>query len=106
MDMLTEATNRSGYVVKSVITDEVGVSATPASATWSLTDGSGTEINGRTDVLISSLSSTMYISLGKDDLDSDDGSMRHFALTATYVSSLTGRTEDLRSCTRFVVTPC
>ena len=106
MQMLESAVDGSGYIVQVDVTDETGEVAVPASASWTLTDGSDTVINSRSDVAIVSPASTMYISLGSDDLDAEDGRMRHLAVTATYISSLTGLTEDLKQCTRFIVAGC
>lgn len=104
--MLSNATNESGYVVQIDITDELGEAVSPTSATWTLTDGSDTVINSREDVAISSLASTVYITLGKEDLDRDDGSARKVEVTATYTSTLTGETQDIKACARFMVAPC
>jgi predicted NAD/FAD-dependent oxidoreductase len=48
--------------------DEEGSAVVPTSIKWSLTDASGTEINGRTDVDVAVPAATIYIVLSNADL--------------------------------------
>jgi hypothetical protein len=74
-------------------TDEDDQAVIPNTINWSLTDVNGTEINGRTDVVVSSPASTITLGLSGDDLaiqagETGDYVYRVFTVKATYNSSL------------------
>ena len=74
--------------VTAVFTDEDENSVAPKTLTWTLTDSSGTVINEREDVAVSSPSATQVIMLTGDDLQIPTGgnTARHFYLEGTYDS--------------------
>lgn len=89
--MITEVVNERGtLVLQAAFTDETGQAVTPTSITWSLTDGFGTAINGRTDVPITPPASTVTIVLTGADLAVLHPKKldRYLAVTALYDSSL------------------
>ena len=68
--------------------DETGAGMTPSSATWTLTDTSGTVINSRDAVVISSLAASVDIVLSGDDLalsSGFSGSAEERVLTVEFV---------------------
>jgi hypothetical protein len=62
------AIENSSFLIRLDATDELGQDVTPKTGTWSLTDTAGVVINGRDQVVISSLAATMYVLLTGDDL--------------------------------------
>jgi hypothetical protein len=87
------AVEKSTYIVTMNFFDENGDAIAPASATWTLTDGDGSVINGKEDVALSGLAAEMSVVLSGDDLALADGfsgnsERRIFTLKATYNSDL------------------
>lgn len=106
MDQLINARDRGGYVVQVDFTDENGDPVVPTAAVWSLTDGNGAAVNGRTDVAISSLASTIYIALSGADLaarTTRTENIRALVVKATYLSSLTGTEFPLNKAVKFLI---
>jgi len=68
--------------------DETGAGVTPSSANWTLTDTSGTVINSRDAVTISSLAASVDVVLSGDDLalsSGFSGTAEERVLTVEYV---------------------
>lgn len=84
------AVEKSTLVVTVSFTDHSGAAATPTAMAWTLTDGAGAVVNGRSAVAISPLASTVYIVLHGDDLALPDPGdpVRRITLQGTYDSSL------------------
>lgn len=91
-ELLLDAREEDTYAIVATFTDENGDPATPATATWTLTNMEGTIINGRENVNITSPSSEETIVLSADDLalDTDEvgGANRILTVKATYNGSL------------------
>ena len=69
MEILSPAAfDASSYVVQVDFKDETGAAVQPTSAAWTLTDGLGVVVNGRTSVTVAAPASTIYITLSGDDL--------------------------------------
>lgn len=87
---LTEiALEESTYVVTVDFVDQEGTAVTPNAASWTLTDGEGTIINGREDEAIETPSSTETIVLSGADLALQNDQNREFRvlqIRATYDS--------------------
>lgn len=84
------AVEGSTFVVNIAPTDEDGNAVTPITGAWTLTEENGDVINGRKDVAIDSLSTSMDIVLSGDDLPGGNQQERTLVLTfeGTYNSSL------------------
>ena len=84
------ASEQSSYAVTATITDESGQPATPTALAWTLTDMHGAVVNGRQEVAVSPLASTVTILLSGDDLAVPDpaNARRTLTLEGTYNSSL------------------
>ena len=109
MEQLSNADDKSSYIIQCDFTDETGTAITPTAATWTLTDGNGDLVNSREDVPVGTLSSTVYIALSGDDLDVDEtgaraANMRCLVVSATYTSSLTGTELPVKKAVKFMVT--
>lgn len=84
---------KSTGVATCAFKDENGQAVTPTSATWTLSDTSGTVINSREDVVISSLDTSVDIVLSGDDLAisagfAGDAEERVLTVEAVYDSDL------------------
>lgn len=88
--LATTATEGGTYVVTLAFTDESGAEATPKTGVWTLTDSNGDVVNGRENVVVSSLASTIYIVLSGADLPSNGHKLEELLLTfqGTYDSDL------------------
>lgn len=99
------ATEQSTYVVTISFFDEDGNAVTPDSAVWSLTDEAGAVLNGRNQVEISALDTSLDILLQADDLavpsDKKDATVL-LTVEATYTSTL-GTGLPLKSQVRIAV---
>ena len=76
--------------VTMTFTDDGGNSVAPKTGTWTLTNASGTVVNSRQDVAISTLSSTISVAVRSSDIvraAGDDGT-RYFLFEGTYDSDL------------------
>lgn len=87
---MANAREESTYAITVAYTDENGDAVTPTAVTWTLMDGAGTVINGRSAVSIATPSTSNTIVLKGDDLAvSDAGQLeRVLLIEATYDSSL------------------
>ena len=104
MDKLVlRAKDRSSYIVKVDFTDELDAAVTPISATWTLTNKANEVINFRDQILVSSLSSTIYIALSGDDLAFSEGAVRFLIVEGTYLSSTTGSILPTNSSAWFTI---
>jgi hypothetical protein len=86
-----KAVERSTFVVTVSFLDEDDSPVIPNSATWSLVDIRGDIINGREDVVISPLDSTVDILLSGNDLvvtGGHDEDKRYLVVEAVYDSDL------------------
>jgi len=85
----THAIRKGTYKITTAFTDAAGSAVTPTSATWTLTDVSGTVINSREDVVMSPDTSIDTVLQG-DDLDfqsgEDNSVERIFTVEAIYSS--------------------
>jgi len=100
--LTTIARERSTYIVTCTFTDEDGVAITPTSFKWTLTDKNGSVINGKYEVVVSSLSDTISVLLSGADLKILSGELnqktvggrrtveRRMTVEATYNSSTYG----------------
>lgn len=88
--VLQNAREESTYVLSIDFLNENSSPVTPTSATWTLSDINGNIINGRVDVNISPLSTTVDIPLTGDDLAISDpvSLVRRFTVEALYDSTL------------------
>jgi len=85
------AIEQSTYVVNCAFLDEDGDAVVPTALTWSLTSLSGVVINDRSDVVVSSPSSSEDIVLSGDDLvisTIPSENSRVLTVEATYNSTL------------------
>lgn len=87
--MSEPAIEGSTCVIQVDFYDESENPVTPTSATWTLTDSSGSVVNSREDEIISSLDTTVYIVLSGADLVTNSHSLEELTLTitATYNSA-------------------
>jgi len=87
--LTTIATEESTYIITASFIDEDDNTVVPKSATWSLTDTSGTVINSRQNVVISSLAASVDIVLSGDDLivDNNRNTTRILTIKAVYDSN-------------------
>jgi len=103
----THAKERSTFVVTANFASTTGAVA-PTSAYWSLTDSAGTVINSRSDVTITSPTSSEDIVLSSSDLkittNENDEGVRTFTVEGAYNSSL-GNGLPLKECTHFIIDP-
>jgi hypothetical protein len=83
-----DAQDQSTFVVEVSFLDEEGTPVVPQSAMWSLHDANGNVINGRLNVNIPGLATTVDVVLSGDDLDYELGPFRQLSIVATYNSSL------------------
>ena len=104
MKQLEDVMDASSKVVTITFKNESGTAVSPVTATWTLTDGDGDVVNNRTDVVISSPTSTEKIALSGDDLLYSDGAKRYLVVESTYTSSVTGTVLPLTSGVWFRVT--
>ena len=84
-----EPLEKSTLKVSVSFTDEEGTSVAPDTLEWTLTNSTGTVINSREDVTITTPESTEVIMLTGDDLSIVDGGdlARHLTLNGTYDST-------------------
>lgn len=92
-NIATIAMEQGTFAITLSFTDETGAAVAPTTLTWTLTDTSGTVINSRQDVVVSSPASSVDIALYGDDLafqSSETGQRveRRLAVEATYSSNL------------------
>ena len=100
--LTVSAIDRSTYIVTCAFTDDDGSAVVPDSLTWTLTDGSGTVVNEREDVSVSSPAASEDVVLSGDDLAYSDGAVRVFTVEATYTSDA-GAGLPLKAACRFSV---
>ena len=88
--LTTIAKEKSTYMITIACTDEDGAAVAPATLTWSLSKSDGTAINSKTDVAISSPTSSETVVLSGDDLQiyASDDYIRVFVVEGTYNSDL------------------
>jgi len=108
MDVLQPATfESSSYPVRVDVTDELGVAATPISATWSLYDGAGAVVNSRENVAVSGLAATFYIAISGDDLavtgETRLDKTRILVVEGTYQSSIGAGQLPFRHAAKFCI---
>ena len=87
-----KATEEGTYVINIAPEDEDDAAVTPQTGTWTLTDLDGNTINGKENVTISSLSTSMDVVLSGDDLAMSANDLktegRRFLFKGTYNSTL------------------
>lgn len=93
--ILPDAVEEGAYFPVVSFFDEDDAAVTPASATWTLTDGNGTVINSRTAVTITGLSTTATLALTGNDLAISTGELasrvlRKLLVQWLYTSSISG----------------
>ena len=85
-----KAAEEGTYIITAEFIDDDGDSVAPDTLTWTLTDSSGTVINSRTSVSVSSPTASEDIVLSGDDLALQSGesgdTMRILTIQATYDS--------------------
>ena len=88
-ELTTHAKEKGTFVITCAFTDEDDSAVTPTTLTWTLTNTSGTVINSRQDVAVSSPSSSEDITLQGDDLQilsATDNGRRVLTVEGTYDS--------------------
>lgn len=88
--LATVAVEEATYVITVGWLDDAGAAVTPSAATWTLTDQDGRVVNSRSNVNITSLSTSNAIVLSGPDLALDPtyrGSQRVLLVEYTYDSS-------------------
>jgi len=80
------AADRSTYKVTASFEDSAGAAVIPSAITWTLTDRSGTVVNGRDAVAIGSPAASVDIVLSGDDTAYELGAWRILTVEATYSS--------------------
>jgi len=91
MVTLENADEESSYIIHLEFWDEAPVPdlILPVTASWTLRNRTGGIVNGRTEVEITPLTTTVDIVLAGDDLDVNAyGAVRYFIVEATYNSTL------------------
>ena len=91
MTLSTKAPEKGTYVINAAFYDEDDNEVVPNSASWTLTDRQGNIINGREDVSITGLSTSVDVVLSGDDLKiihGQDEEERFFLVKYSYDSSL------------------
>lgn len=101
------AEEKDTFGIKVYFWDESGSAVTPNSGlTWTLTDGSGTTINNRESVSLTS-ATAVWITLSGNDLkfnsDESDAVKRHLLIQGTYDSSDLGSGVSLSKEIQFVL---
>jgi hypothetical protein len=87
-ELTTKAIERSTYVVTVAFTDENDSAMTPNEVTWSLRDGQGKIVNGRSNVSLTPATSVDIVLQGADleiGAGEDDG-LRWLTVEGTYDS--------------------
>ena len=92
--------DKSTCVVSASFFDSAGNPATPTSLTWTMTNGAGSVVNGRSAVLVAAPSTSVDIVLGADDTDHEDGERRIIVFDAIY-NSTEGNDLPLRGAASF-----
>jgi hypothetical protein len=89
-EISTHAVERSTIGIPITFRDDAGADVTPSAASWSLLTRGGGVVNGRQDVAISPLASTVTIVLTGADLAVPDAAdcIRLITVEWTYTSSL------------------
>lgn len=105
--ILTKKAHEEGtYVITADFYDDLGVAVAPDTLTWTLTDEAGTIINSRSDVSVSTPTSSEDIVLSGDDLALQTGesgdTMRIVTIEATY-DSTTGLDLPLKDTATFYI---
>ena len=93
------AISKSTFAVTVAFFDENNTAVTPTSAKWTLTDGLGVVVNGRTAQAISVLSTAVTIVLDAGDIDYTTSASKRRVLTVTalYNSTLGSNLPDVDS---------
>jgi len=96
----TRAIEESTYVIDLAFKDEDDAEVIPLSATWTLTNTSGTIVNSRLNVVISPMAATATIVLSGDDLAlaSADVETRVLLVESTYNSNLGNNLPNKEEC--------
>ena len=85
----TRAKENSTYIVTVTFYDEDGNQVPPTAVQWSLTDKSGTVINGREDVVLSPAEEVEIVLYGADlAVGTPTAAQRYLLVEASYNSSL------------------
>ena len=103
--LITEAVERSTFVIRASFTDDAGVAVVPNSGlTWTLTDAVGNVVNSRTAVSISSASTITIVLTGADLAIADTyrDNRRLLTIAGTYNSSL-GSNLPIRDQVQFTI---
>mgnify|MGYP001119924765 CR=1 FL=1 len=90
VDLVKPASDGGSYILNIQWLDDSLQPVTPTTATWSLADDDGNEINGRTDVPIPSLATTNSVLLQGNDLLYSDAEFRRIEFTYSYNSATFG----------------
>ena len=106
VNLNVRADEEGSLIVQADFTDDEGNAVAPATAQWKLTDETGTVINSRSAVAISSPESTEYIVLSGNDLalqSASDRGRRILTLEWTYYSTRAAATLPQKSPCRFTI---
>lgn len=98
------AIEQSTYIIQISFKDEAGEPVVPKAAAWTLADKTGTAINSRSDVAISSLAATVTIVLTGNDLAMTTDKDRYVLVEAVYDSATYGNDLNLREEFQFKIT--
>jgi hypothetical protein len=80
------AKEKSTYVVTAAFTDEEGAAVSPTAITWTLTNGTGTVINDRSNVTVTPAPSVEIVLTNADLAIGTNGTKRVVTIKATYNS--------------------
>jgi hypothetical protein len=101
--LTTHAAEGGTYAITGAFTDDAGSAVSPDTLKWTLTNDSGTVINSRQDVSISTPTSSETVVLSGDDLSiGSNGVVRVFTFEGTYTSDL-GSGLPLKGQATFVI---
>jgi uncharacterized lipoprotein YbaY len=84
--LVTDAVDKSTYIVTAAFTDAAGSDVIPTAITWTLSNSSGTVVNSRSKVVVAGAASITIVLSGAD-LDYDDGPSRVLTIEAVYDST-------------------
>lgn len=101
---LTNAKDKSTYIVTASFKDEAGDAVVPNSITWTLTDINGNVINSREDVTVTTPAASVDIVLSDNDLDvTSYASSTAVLLIEAVVNLLAGNDKAVKDEVRFLI---
>jgi len=92
--------DKSTCVISASFADAAGNPVAPSSIVWTMTNGAGVVVNGRSAVVVTVPAASIDIVLGANDTDFADGEARMIVFDAVY-SSTEGDDLPLRGAVSF-----